>query len=164
MSDNLADRFLWPPDFEPEKCPVHAHNELRIAAPPELVWNWLIHATSWPEWYSNSEDVRFESPPGPDLALGTKFNWKTFGVRIGCVVKDFVPNEYLSWQADFTGGSALHAWAIEGQDDGCLVVTEETQHGSVPDQRGEVMRDGLLKYHQAWLEGLAAQCAKGPPQ
>lgn len=164
MAEKLAERFIWPTGFEPEKCPVHAHNELHIDAPADLVWSWLIHASSWPEWYSNSKDVRFESTAGPDLALGTEFTWKTFGVRIRCVVKDFVPGEYLSWQADFIGGSALHAWALDPQSGGCLVVTEETQHGMVPKLRKKAMKKGLLKYHQVWLEGLAGQCAKGPPE
>ena len=42
---------------------------------------------------------------------------------------------------------------------GCLVTTEETQQGFVPSVGRFLLRGGLLKWHQRWLEGLAKVAA-----
>ena len=40
----------WPVRFAPGTAPVHARNELTIAAPPAAVWDRLVRATGWPDY------------------------------------------------------------------------------------------------------------------
>jgi hypothetical protein len=51
----------------------------------------------------------FLSGNPPDLALGAKFCWKTFGVTIESTVLEFMPYERLAWDAHAKGLEAYHA-------------------------------------------------------
>jgi hypothetical protein len=55
----------------------------------DVVWAWLIRAKLWSTWYSNSANVIIEDGK-PDLRLGTKFKWKTFGLNLESQVEEFV--------------------------------------------------------------------------
>ena len=122
-------QILWPSRYEPVNCSVHVRNEFAMASPPETVWAWLIRAKLWPTWYPNSANIQFLSGQSPDLALGTRFRWKTFGVTIESTVLEFMPYERLAWDAHSTGLDAYHAWLIQKTSQGCNVLMEETQRG-----------------------------------
>jgi hypothetical protein len=67
----------WPEGYHPAEAPVFVHNHRRIAAPPGVVWAWLVRAPLWPAWYSNSHRVRLlaeDDPtvPGGGLRRGTR--------------------------------------------------------------------------------------------
>lgn len=156
-------RILWPSGYEPENCSVHVQNELATTAKPELVWAWLIRAQLWPTWYPNSSDVQFLSGTPPDLALGTKFRWKTFGLTIQSTVLEFVPYERLGWDAHGTGLDAYHAWLIQKTDQGCHVVTEENQGGSLARLNKTLRPNQMKKMHQLWLERLSEKATGGTP-
>jgi uncharacterized protein YndB with AHSA1/START domain len=120
----------WPSGFEPENSSVYARNEIVIAAPAERVWRWLIRAARWPDWYSNSHNIKFLSGHEPDLAPGTEFQWKTFGATIRSRVIVFEPPHELGWDARGVL-RAYHGWLIDPDANGCRVVTEECQNGLV---------------------------------
>jgi uncharacterized protein YndB with AHSA1/START domain len=151
----------WPDDHKPDRTAVHVRNELDIPALPETVWAWLIRARLWPTWYANSADVVIEGG-GRDLALGSKFRWKTFGVALDSEVKEFVPPERLAWTAHARGIDAYHAWLVEKTPSGCHVLTEETQNGWIASLSNALRPKNMGKQHQIWLEGLAEK-AKGLP-
>lgn len=154
---------MWPSRYDPLKASVHVRNELAIAAPPESVWPWLIRAQLWPTWYPNSADIRFLTGKPPDLALGTHFRWKTFGVTVQSTVREFVPYERLAWDAHANGLDAYHAWLIRKTDSGCHVVMEETQRGWLA-RLGKTLRPKRMEeQHQIWLEGLSKKATGGPP-
>ena len=104
----------WPEGRQPGRSAVHVKNEIEVAATPEAVWSWLVRASAWPEWYSNSHDVMIEGG-ARDLSAGSAFHWKTFGLSLRSRVEEFVPNQRLSWTADGTGVHAYHSWLIEGR-------------------------------------------------
>jgi uncharacterized protein YndB with AHSA1/START domain len=152
----------WPESFEPARCPIHVRNELAISASPEAVWARLIRAQVWPSWYPNARRVRFLQGPPPDLALGTRFRWRTFGISIESTVEEFVPNERLAWNAVGMGVRAYHAWLIEPRPGGCWVLTEETQRGWLARLSAALMPGRMHRFHQIWLERLAKVAAGGP--
>jgi hypothetical protein len=44
----------WPEGIVPEQADLFAHNDIVIAAPPAKIWEYLVHATAWPDWYTNA--------------------------------------------------------------------------------------------------------------
>ncbi|MEM6842672.1 MAG: SRPBCC family protein [Bacteroidota bacterium] len=147
--------ITFPEEYHPSKSAIHAHNELFIPASSNTIWYWLINATSWPEWYPNSANVEIlNQENNSHLTENSKFNWRTFNTNIQSEVKEFEENKRLAWVANGSGLLAYHSWLIIEKDDGCLVVTEETQRGFLPRLFGFFIKKGLLKQHQIWLEGL----------
>lgn len=153
----------WPERYHPDRTPVHVTNEVRSTAPVGALWAWLVRADLWPKWYPNSSNVEFVEGTGPDLALGTVFRWRTFGIGITSTVREFVPGERIAWDAKGVGVDAYHAWLFEPGPDGCRILTEETQHGWMARAGSIAFPRRMGKYHQIWLENLSRQAATGLP-
>ena len=153
----------WPEKFDPARAPVHVRNDIDIAAPCERVWAWLIRAPLWPSWYDNSANVRFLDGTPPDLAAGTRFRWRTFGVAIESVVREFVPPYRIAWDAKGIGVDAYHAWLLEPSAGGCHVTTEETQYGFLARAGALVLPKRMYKGHERWLRGLREKSLQGEP-
>lgn len=149
--------------MEPERAVVHVRNEILIPAESARVWRWLCRAARWPEWYSNCAWIRFRNEIGPDLKLNAAFVWKTFGVRVRSVVTVHEPYRELGWDAMAFGLKAYHGWLFEPVEDGCRVVTEETQSGPLTAMGRWYLRRALLREHQNWLEGLRRMALGGEP-
>jgi hypothetical protein len=76
------------------------------------------------------------------------------------IVTEFEPLCRLAWattvDGDETGSSAYHGWVITPTNDGCHVLTEETQQGAwFLDLLGHKHPGALYRYHQEWVESLA---------
>ena len=76
------------------------------------------------------------------------------------VVTECVPGRWLSGSTtvdgDKTGSTAFHGWVITPLEDGCHVLSEETQQGPwFLEQLGHKHPGGLYSYHQDWVETLA---------
>jgi uncharacterized protein YndB with AHSA1/START domain len=134
-----------------------------MAAAPERVWAWLIRATLWPTWYVNSANVEILEGKGPDLHKGTRFRWRTFGVTVTSTVLEYVPRERIAWDAQAIGLDAYHAWVLQPSALGCRVLTEESQCGWLARLGRLFMPNHMYKFHQVWLEGLAAKAHAGMP-
>jgi hypothetical protein len=115
------------------------------------------------DWYPNAARVRILRGGGPELALGTEFRWRTFGVGIRSTVREFVPGRRIAWDGRSLGIDVYHAWLIEESADGCRVLTEETQHGAIARLGAWLMPKRMSDFHQIWLENLAANAAAGAP-
>lgn len=146
--------IIWPDKYRPGTSDIHVVNSLAMEASRHAVWNRLVRATEWPNWYPNSSDIRLLDTESDTLAMGTRFRWKTFGVTIQCTVEEFQPEERLAWSSNSRGMSVYHAWLITPQAQGCHVLTEETQHGLIPKIGKLFMPKRMHKFHQIWLEQL----------
>jgi hypothetical protein len=153
----------WPEHYAPQDAPVHVRNSLQIDAPAEHVWAWLVRAELWPDWYDNASRVRIRGNHGPNLALDTEFRWRTFGIGIRSRVREFVPFSRIAWDGHAFGIDVYHAWAIEVRRQGCLVVTEETQHGFNARLGAWLMPKRMTTFHQIWLEKLAEKAEQDKP-
>ena len=153
----------WPPHYAPANCPIHVRNELSMPVSAEVVWAWLVRAQLWPTWYVNSANVRFLQGTPPNLAQGTRFRWKTFGITIESSVFEFVPAERIAWDAHGPGIDGYHAWVLRSTPQGCHVLTEETQHGWLARLGKLLMPNRMSKFHQLWLEGLRDMASRGLP-
>ncbi|MBV9108809.1 MAG: SRPBCC domain-containing protein [Gemmatimonadetes bacterium] len=153
----------WPERYHPDVAPVHVRNEIVSPAPAEALWAWLVRAALWPSWYPNSSRMEFLEGDPPDLALGTLFRWRTFGVTITSRVVEFVPGERIAWSADGMGVDAYHAWLLQPAEGGTRVLTEETQYGWLARTGDLVLPRRMGKHHQIWLEALSRQAQSGFP-
>jgi hypothetical protein len=153
----------WPDKYHPSRTRVHVTNSLSVTVKPEHLWAWMIRAQLWHAWYPNSSNVVFHNSPGPDLEMGTRFRWKTFGVNIESEVQEFEPCRRLAWSAVGTVVDAYHAWLFEPRPAACNIITEETQNGFLAKLGSIVMPNRMHKYHQIWLECLRDRARAGPP-
>lgn len=153
----------WPPGHEPEDSLLHAVNELQIDAEPERVFAWLRRPDLWPSYYGNSRFIRHLGGPWPEIALGSRFRWLTFGVIVHSEIVEFEPPARIAWSARELGARGHHGWLLEGRSGGTFVRTEETQRGWAMRVAAPGMRRLMPRYHQRWLEGLARVAAEGPP-
>ncbi len=141
----------WPAGLQPEQVPMYARNEIVIQAQPEQIWWWLCHPRTWPEWYPNCAWMHIATD---ELAPGTAFRWKTFGVVIQSTVMVYQPYSALEWNANGFGVRAYHGWHIEQDGQYSHVVTEETQAGLLPLLERLFLPRLLWKGHQLWVESL----------
>ena len=107
----------WPEGIVPEQADLFAHNDIVIAAPAGKVWEHLIQATAWPDWYSNASRVTVNSPSGL-LGPGVTFDWTTFGANIHSTVHEFEPTARIGWYGETDQWLAYHTWLLEPRDDG----------------------------------------------
>jgi uncharacterized protein YndB with AHSA1/START domain len=162
------DRIAWPARYAPGNAPVHVRNERTMRVSPEAVWSTLVRAARWPEWYPNASHLRFLRGSPPDLAAGTTFSWKTFGIPIVSTVLEFVPSERIAWDAQGLGVDAYHAWIIHPSAEGCHVLTEETQHGWLARLGNLLFPRRMYRGHELWLDSLERTASGGraaiPPE
>ena len=160
MSTHPAIR--WPEGLAPALAHVHTVNVLDVAVSPAQLWPWLVRATRWPDYYGNARRVRLAGD-ADELALGLAFHWWTFGVPVRTVVDDLAPHARLAWRGAGLGARGYHAWLLEPTPTGTRVITEETQRGAAVWLGRPLLRRGLVRWHQRWIEGLAAAAALGHP-
>jgi len=154
----MQEKIIYPEKFAPENSPVFVRNEIHINASAEKIWFWLTNATTWHEWYFNASNVELINQQEKHLLSTTTFKWKTFGANLKTDVAEFVANERIAWIARGTGILAYHAWLIIPRENGCTVLTEETQHGLLCRLQKLFMPKRMYNYHQIWLEGLKKKC------
>ncbi|WP_144112671.1 SRPBCC domain-containing protein [Paraburkholderia sp. BCC1886] len=155
----MYDHVIWPERYDPKTSAIYALNDIDVKAPPEVVWKLLVDATNWASYFPPEDQVEILSGESK-LALGTRYRRVTVGFPMSLEVTECVPNRRLAWattvDGDATGSSAYHGWVITPTEQGCHVLTEETQQGEwFLDVLGRQHPGGLYRYHQEWVERLA---------
>jgi uncharacterized protein YndB with AHSA1/START domain len=153
----------WPEEYRPEVCSWHAVNELQIEADPEAVFAWLRRPDLWPSYYWNARLVKHQGGPWPEIGMGSRWRWLTFGVIVNSEVVELEENRRLAWSAKALGASGHHGWVLSERDGGTFVRTEETQRGWATKLSAPLMSRLQVRIHQRWLEGLARVAPGGPP-
>ena len=101
--------------------------------------------------------------PWPELELGSRFRWFSFGAFVTSEVVEYEPAQRIAWDAKVLGGRGYHGWVLQRQAGGTFVRTEETQKGWGIQLVKPVLRPMMVRLHQRWLEGLARVAAEGRP-
>jgi Polyketide cyclase / dehydrase and lipid transport len=160
VEDDLAQRSLdihWPDWLSPSAADLFAHNEITISAPPACVWDRLITATRWPQWYSNAANVVVDSPSGV-LSEGATFEWTTFGLAISSTVAEFAPYMRLAWHGNGDGLRAYHAWLLVPLYGGTHVVMEEIGLGDTAKKLVATNPGHMHRGHELWNVSLKFLC------
>ena len=153
----------FPEEHRPEVSSFLARNEITTEAPPENVWAWLTRPDLWPSYYSNARLVRQIEGPWPEIELGSRWRWLTFGALITTELVECEPHSRLAWSAKGIGARGHHGWVLEPRDGGTHIVTEETQRGWGIALVKPALRPLMVRFHQRWLEGLARVAVNPPP-
>jgi hypothetical protein len=72
----------WPAGHAPADADLFAHNESLIHASCSNVWQHLVQAQTWPEWYPNSRKVKLLTGRTAGFTRTHNSQWDTFGVHI----------------------------------------------------------------------------------
>ncbi len=151
----------WPARFNPMTDAVFSYNEIFLpGVTPNEVFEVLISAKNWPNFYPNAEAVQL--PTGEKLQAGMKFVWRTFATTQQSTVELFEPNQALGWTAESLGVHAFHRWILEPQNNGTRVITEECQNGFGATLAQTMMNPSLHATHQLWLEQLQSVVLPSP--
>ena len=153
----------WPDEHTPERSVFHAVNELQMQAEPDVVWAWLCRPDLWPTYYSNAKFIKHLGGAWPELKLGSRFRWWSFGAFVTSEVVEYEPPERISWDAKVPGGRGYHGWVLRPASGGTYVRTEETQKGPGIQVAKPLLRPMMVRFHQRWLEGLSRVATEGPP-
>src|SRR6478752_4217468 len=158
MKDDVENRsrdIHWPTGFDPAKADLFSHNELIINASCERVWQHIIDATKWPEWYPNSKAVRIIGG-GAVLASDIVFRWTTFGLPLESKINEFVPYTRIGWYgyAPGTAPSFYHTWFLTPTGDACRVVTDEVGIGKDAAHLRKTDESLMHRGHDLWLATL----------
>jgi uncharacterized protein YndB with AHSA1/START domain len=155
----MYDHVIWPERYDPKISAIYALNDIDVKASPEVVWKLLVDAENWSSYFPAEDQVKILSGEA-ELALGTRYSRVTVGYKMSLTVTEFEPLRRLGWattvDGDETGSSAYHGWVITPTNEGCHVLTEETQQGAwFLDLLGHKHPGALYRYHQDWVECLA---------
>ena len=163
MSDGES-QIRWPDEHRPEASSFVAVNELQMDADQKNIWAWLVRPDLWPSYYRNARRPRhLHQGAWPQVELGSRFRWLTFGTAVASEIVEFEPYGRLAWSAKELGGKGHHGWVLSERDGGTFVRTEETQRGWGIALAKPALRRLMVSQHQKWLEGLARVAAEGPP-
>jgi len=155
----MYNHVIWPHQYDPKTSAIYAFNDIDVNAPPEVVWKLLVDAEKWSSYFPAENQVKILTGE-PELALGTKYSRVTVGFLMNLIVTECVPISRIAWSttvaSDATGSSAYHGWVITPTDNGCHVLSEETQQGAFfLEELGRKNPGALYRYHQEWVERLA---------
>ena len=117
-----------------------------------------IHATAWPDWYSNASDVTVNASSGL-LGAGVTFDWITFGAHIHSTIHEFEPTARIGWYGETDQWLAYHTWLLEPRDEGTTyVVMEETGTGLNPKKLAGSNPGHMHRGHDLWNISLKFLC------
>lgn len=161
----------WPPDLSLQYSEMFAHNEIEINAPCATVWNHLVQARLWPQWFPDSGKVKIKDG-SQTLQKNTKFTWSgtdlplqnrwvSFSQPVDSKVIECVPERRMTW-VTYADSSvygpicdACHTWlVIPTGPRNCRVIFEEVATGLAAQHARGVYPEILHLNHQRWLEGL----------
>ena len=156
-----SEKIDWPTEYIPEEAGFFVHNEIDIKADPQIVWDLLIDAESWPDWYEGMTDVSVKTNHTGKLDSSTVLSFKTMGQFFETVtVKEYKPPYRLSWEATRKDIRGYHAWLIIPTREGCKVVTSETQHGPKAFLQKAFLPNKLRELHDVWLAEFKIKAEK----
>lgn len=146
-----SSQIKWPADYQPGDADFYIHSKIQIDAKPEVIWDLLIKAEEWPNWYKGMKNVEIlNSEPGV-IEDTTELKFSTMGRSFQGKIREFVVNERLAWETLNNNLNAYHAWLILPTEKGCLLITDEVQKGKLAKLQKAFLPNKLRKLHDVWL-------------
>lgn len=143
----------WPANHTPLQADLFAHNETNIDASCKTVWQQIVAASQWSDWYPNAQEVRI-ADGDHRLRRHSRFTWTTFGLHVSSHVHEFVPYRRIGWFGTSTDLDAYHTWLLQPGGKACHVVTEEVVKGKGAVALRESDPQAMHNGHDLWLATL----------
>lgn len=144
----------WPPKYNPRSATFFVQNKIAIKARPEVVWDVLVDAGTWPEWHVGAKNVRLQSDLPGKLTQGAVIDWRIMGFDFRSKVHEFDPPLRLGWETRRAEMQGYHAWLIVPATDGCFLFTDETQFGFFALMQRHFQPRELWQMHEVWLAAI----------
>lgn len=157
VSSSAPYSINWPSEYLPEDAKFFVHNEIDIQAAPQKVWELLIQAEIWPDWYEGASEVNIQNSETGILDSGAVFTWKTMGLDFESTILEFEPYTRLGWESNKKSIQGYHAWLIIPTETGCRLITEESQKGWLTFFEKTFQPNKLRKLHDIWLANIKAK-------
>ncbi|MEI4488946.1 SRPBCC domain-containing protein [Frigidibacter sp. MR17.14] len=161
--------ILWPEGFVPGFTDNFCSNEVIVTGLSAAeIWPFLAIPSRWPEYYANAADVEIHDGKGPELGIGDRFFFRTFGFPVPARIVECVPPvkgqpariAWHGWSGEPGAADRLdvhHAWLIEDLSEGRVrILTQETQNGAPAKELAKAVPNPMINGHQDWLIGLVA--------
>ncbi len=157
----------WPEQYLPGTTDNYVSNEIILSGlSAEKVWASLNNTSAWPNYYSNATEIHFHDGTGPELCLGARFRFTTFGFLVEAEVTEYEPPQAgkparVAWHGWVAGDAdsrldVHHAWLFEDlPGDRVRILTQETQIGTPAQELARTKPNPMLNAHQEWIDGLA---------
>ncbi len=120
----------WPAGHEPLGAALHEVNTCRSSADPDAICAWLVRPDHWREFYGNALRVRHRAGPWPELALGTRFSWITFGAPVNTEITELEAPYRLAWTGSGLGSVGHHGWVLTPTEEGVRFAPRKPSAGS----------------------------------
>lgn len=130
-------------------APVYATATIDIHTKPSVVWKLISDISRWPVWVSDISSAELTD----DFLKGTKFTWKSNGMKITSRLQAVEPDRYLAWTGKTLWIRAVHTWELQPlPDGGTRVTTSESMNGFLI--RFIYSSDKLSGSLESWLADL----------
>lgn len=149
-----AESIRWPAAYDPAKAAFFVHNRIDIQAPPEVVWDILVHVEDWPNWYAGATDLTVNQGDRGRVTAGSMVRWKTMGLKFDSYVREFEPPARFAWESRKAVIQGYHAWLLIPAAGGTRVITDESFNGFLAYMQGTFIPKKLHGLHQTFLEEL----------
>lgn len=111
-----------------ENAPVTAAGVIDVAANQETIWSVLSAIDRWPDWNPDIKEAALQG----ELAVGSKFSWKTGPGTINSTILELQRPYMIAWKGMTLGIRAIHVWRLEPGGGRTRVMTEESWEGLLP--------------------------------
>lgn len=139
-----------------QKAPVIAHEQVRIAADIQTVWEVLSDIEHWPTWNKAVRSVSLHGSVSP----GTSFDWKAGPGTIKSRIAEVDPPNRIVWTGMTFGTRAIDAFSFEQADGGTLVREDESWEGSLASVFRSRMQRTLSSSLRDGLRSLKAEAER----
>jgi uncharacterized protein YndB with AHSA1/START domain len=153
-----SSQIRWPDDYQPADADFYIHNKIQINADPEVVWDLLIKAEDWPNWYEGMSEV--EISKSREIEANSKLKFSTMGQRFEGSIREFEPFSRLAWETQNKNLGAYHAWLLIPNENGCLLITDEVQKGKLAKLQKLFLPNKLQNLHDTWLGEFKSKSEK----
>ena len=156
-----SNKINWPEGYKPTEADFFIHTEIYIKASPQVVWDIFIHAAKWPELNKKAEGIKLLNSPDGKLNSSSVFIWSPAG-KFTSTIKEFNPPYNIAWygESDNKKMTVYNAWMIIPTDEGCKVVSNESQNGPKTRMEKIFAPNMVRKDLHEWLIRLKGQAEK----